>query len=347
MLGMTRARAGIVARMSGALCLAIGAATTARAQAPADFYAGKTIEIYVGSSVGAGYDIYARLLARHISRFIPGHPTIVVRNMDGGGGLRVANWVYNVGARDGLVIGTFGRGIAFDPLLKPKGTAFEARKFGWLGSLNNEVSACLSWGKSDVRSIADAQKSELVVGASGTSGDTYVFPTILNAELGTKMKIITGYPGGNEISMALDRGEVQGRCGWSYSSMMATHGRWLKDGTIHILAQVALSKHPDLPDVPLAIDLAKTDEQRDVMRLVFARQAMAWPFATPPGVPQDRLDALRKAFDTMVVDPEFLADAEKGNFEIRPVSGIEIDHIIDQVYHIAPEVARRTADLLQ
>ncbi len=330
-----------------AICFALVGSGAARAQAPAEFFAGKTIEVYVGSSVGAGYDIYARLLSRHIGRFIPGHPSVLVRNMDGGGGVRVANWVYNVGSHDGLVIGTFGRGIAFDPLMNPKGVSFDSSKFGWIGSLNNEVSACLSWGATDVRTIDDARQRVLLVGASGAGGDSYVFPTVLNGVLGTKMKIVTGYPGGNEISMALERGEVQGRCGWSWSSMMATHGRWMRDGTIHILAQLALEKHPDIPDAPLVMDLAQTDEQRDILRLVFARQAMAWPYATPPGVPRDRLAALRDAFDAMVKDPEFRADADKGGFEIRPVAGAEIDRIIDQVFHVPPAVVEKAAELLK
>ena len=325
----------------------LGLTGLACSQSSDNFYGGKTLEIYVGSSTGAGYDIYARLLSRHIAKQIPGKPTVVVRNMDGAGGLRLANWLYNVGAHDGLVLGTFGRGIAIDTLTDPKGPPFDARKLGWVGSLNDEVSTCVATRESGVKTIEDLQTLELVVAASGAGGDSFVFPTVLNKTLGTKMKIISGYPGGSEMSLAIERGEVNGRCGWSYSSMMATHSKWIQDGSLRIFTQIALSKHPDLPDAPLAIDSAKSSEDRDIMRFIFARQAMAWPFATPPNVPQERLETLRAAFDAMTRDPDFLADARNGKFEIRPVSGKAIDQILDQVFQLPEDVIKKAASMLK
>ncbi len=325
---------------------AFAPALAVRAQTP-DFYAGKTLEIHVGSSVGAGYDLYARLVARHLHRHIPGAPQIVVRNMDGAGGLRAANWLYNVGAKDGTALGTFGRGISFDPLVGTPGAAFEATRFGWIGSANDEVSACVSWGASGVTSFAQLSQRELTVGASGRSGDSYQFPAILNGVFGTKMKIVTGYPGGSEIDLAMERGEVNGRCGWSWSSLNFTHPAWVPEKKIHVLLQMALAKHPDMPDVPLVVDLAKNADDSALLRLIFARNAMAWPYAAPPGVPRERLELLRRAFDAALADPELLADAKKGGYEIRPVRGEAIEKLVAQIYQLPKAVIERAAVLLK
>ncbi len=334
--------------VSGLLAIvALALPAPARAQQPADFYAGKTIEISVGSSVGAGYDLYARLLARHWSRHIPGAPLITVRNVDGAGGLRAANWVYNVGAKDGTALGTFGRGIAFDPLTGTPGAAFDATRFGWVGSMNDEVSACVSWNTSGVTKFEQLTERDLTVGASGHSGDSYQFPAIINGVFGTRMKIVTGYPGGSEIDLAMERGEVNGRCGWSWSSLNFTHPTWVPEKKINVLLQMALARHPDLPDVPLVTDLAKNDEDSALLRLIFARNAMAWPYAAPPGVPPERLELLRKAFNAVVADPEFLADAKKGGYEIRPVGGAAIEKLVAQIYQLPKSVTARATALLK
>ena len=264
---------------AAAVSAALAVAAPAGAQT---FYAGKTIDLEVGSSVGAGYDLYARLLARHWGRHLPGRPAIVERNMDGGGGLRLANWLGNVGSHDGLTVGTITRGAAFDPLFGRAEASFDAEKFGWIGSMNDEVSACVAWHTSPIKTFEDLRGKELLVGATGPSADTWQFPAILNGVLGTRMKAVVGYRGGTEIDLAMERGEVEGRCGWSWSSLKFTHPQWVVDKTITVLAQLALTKHPDLPDTPLALDLARDDEERGVLKLIFARQAMAWPFLTPP-----------------------------------------------------------------
>lgn len=321
------------------------APAAAQAQAPA---AAKPVEIYVGSSVGAGYDLYARLLSRHIGRHLPGNPSVVVKNMDGAGGLRVANWLFGVAPKDGSVLATIGRGIPFDNLLDPKKVTFDGRRFGWVGSMNNEVSVCVSWHTSPVKTLDDMLTTELAVGASGAGGDSVVFPTLLNAMLGTRMKIISGYPGGNEISLALERGEVQGRCGWSWSSANATSAKWFESRQVRVLTQIGLSKHPDLPHVPLALDMAKTSEQRDALRLVFARNFMAWPYATPPGTAPERIQEFRTAFMAATRDPALLAEAKASSgFEIRPVSGEEIEKLLEQTYATSAAVVQRTAELLR
>jgi len=317
------------------------------AQAPAEFYRGKTIDVYIGTSVGGGYDAYARMLSRHIGKYIPGNPTVVPKNMEGGGGMRLANFLYNAAAKDGLIFGTFNRGTGFDPLFGNRSAQFEATKFNWLGSTNNEVSVCVAWHTHGIAKYEDVLNRELVVGASGPAADTFQFPKIANAVLGTKFKIITGYPGGNDIDLAMERGEVQGRCGWSWTSVKATHPTWLPQKKINILFQMGLDKHPDLPETPLIMDLARNDEERAIFKLIFGRQVMAWPFATPPAVPAERVAMLRKAFADTLRDKDFLADAGKGNFEVRPVAGETVQALVQDIYATPPAIVQKTTRLLQ
>jgi tripartite-type tricarboxylate transporter receptor subunit TctC len=318
----------------------------ASADSVADFYKGKSVTMYIGYSVGGGYDVYARLLANHIGKHIPGNPTIVPKNMTGAGSLVLANYLYNVAPKDGTAFGEIGRGIPFDPLFGLKRAKFDASKFTWIGSMNDEVSVCVSWHGSGVKTIEEAMQKELVVGGTGASADTDEFPKILNGVLGTNFKIVTGYPGGNEVGLAMERGEVKGRCGWSWSSVKSLHLDWVKNGTINILVQLALHKHPDLPNVPLVMDLAKNDEQRKMLKLVFVRQSMGRPFLAPPGLPQDRAEALRKAFDDTMKDKAFLAAAEKAGLEITPVSGKDLQDLVVEAYQSPPALAKRVADLL-
>ncbi len=326
-----------------AACLA----APAFAQSPADFYRGKSIDLYIWSSAGGAYDTYSRTLARHMSKYIPGNPAITPRTMEGAGGVRLANFLYNVAPRDGLAFGTISRGNAFDPLLASKVAQFDSTKFNWIGSTNNEISVCVSWHTSGVITFADAQRRELVVGASGPTADSYQFPKVINAVLGTKFRIVPGYPGGNEIDLAMERGEVQGRCSWSWTSLKGLHQAWLNARKVNILYQMGLSKHPDLPDIPLAIDLAGTDEARGVLKLVFARQVMAWPYVVPPGVPADRVAALRKAFVDTLRDGDFVADATKQGLEIMPVSGEDIQKLVGEVYATPEAITRKVAELIQ
>jgi tripartite-type tricarboxylate transporter receptor subunit TctC len=200
---------------------------------------------------------------------------------------------------------------------------------------------------SGVTDFDGLRKKEITVGAAGAGSDDDQFPRVINAVLGTKMKVISGYPGGNDIALALERGEVQGRCGWSWSSLKSTHAHWVKDKKINLIAQLGLSKHADLPDVPSIMDFAKTAEDTAVLRLIFARQGLGRPFVGPPGIPADRVAALRKAFDTAMKDPEFLADADKGKMEINPLTGPQVDALVKQVYaEVSPEIAKKVAAML-
>jgi tripartite-type tricarboxylate transporter receptor subunit TctC len=330
-----------------AALVAVLTASAASAQSPEDFYKGKNVELYIGYSVGGGYDLYGRTVARHIGKHIPGNPTVVTKNMEGGGSLRLANWLFRVAPKDGTVFGTIGRGTGFDPILGQKGAQFDGPKFTWIGSANNEVSVCVSWnGTSGITKFEDLLTKEMTVGGTGASADTDQFPRVVNGVLGTKMRIVSGYPGGNDVGLAMERGEVQGRCGWSWSSVKATHHAWVDEKKMTVLLQLALEKHPDLPDVPLVTDLAKTDEQRQILKLIFARQVMGRPFLGPPGIPADRTDALRKAFMATMADPEFRADADKAQLEITPVNGAHIQELVSEVYQTAPEIAKKAAEIL-
>jgi tripartite-type tricarboxylate transporter receptor subunit TctC len=333
-------------RVVAVALLALGPPSVASAQGPADFYKGKTVDLYIGYSAGGGYDVYARALARHMGRFIPGNPTILAKNMPGAGSLLLANWLYNVAPKDGTAFGIIGRGTAFDPLLGSTKAQFDAGKFNWIGSINDEVSVCVAWHTTGITTLAQVERKELTVGGSGPAADTDQFPKVLNATLGTKFKIVTGYPGGNDVDLAMERGEVMGRCGWSWSSVIATHKSWIDDRKINVLVQLSLSKHADLPHVPLIMDFARTEEQKQIFNLVFARQPMGRPFLAPPGIPSERVAVLRKAFMDAMKSGEFLAEAEKMQLEINPVSGEAVQKIVQEVYRTPKAIAAAVAQMV-
>lgn len=316
------------------------------AQTVEEFYTGKNVELYIGYSVGGGYDIYARTLARHIGKHIPGNPTVVPVNMDGAGSLRMVNWLYTAAPKDGTVFGTFARAAPFDPLFGNQEAQFDALEFNYIGSANNEVSLCTAMARTGIETVDDLKANELIIGGTGGTADTVQFPKVLNAVFGTQMKIINGYPGGNDVVVAMEREEVDGRCGWSYSSVISTRGDWLEDGTLNVLLQMSTAKHPAMPDVPLVMDLVQNDADRALLNLVFARQTLGRPFAAPPGVPQDRVDALRDAFMATMEDPEFLAEAAGLNLEITPVDGAGIEQLVEDVYASDPTTVARLNDIL-
>jgi tripartite-type tricarboxylate transporter receptor subunit TctC len=333
-------------RVVAVALLALAPPSVAYAQSPADFYKGKNVDLYIGYSAGGGYDVYARALARHMGRFIPGNPTILAKNMPGAGSLVLANWLYNVAPRDGTAFGIIGRGTAFDPLLGSTKAQFDAGKFNWIGSMNDEVSVCVAWHTTGITTLEQVERKELTVGGSGPAADTDQFPKVLNATIGTKFKLVTGYPGGNDVDLAMERGEVMGRCGWSWSSVIATHKSWIDDKKINVLVQLSLSKHVDLPHVPLIMDFARTEEQKQIFKLVFARQPMGRPFLAPPGIPAERVAVLRKAFMDTVNSGEFLAEAGKMQLEINPVSGDAVQKIVQEVYRTPKAVAAAVAQMV-
>jgi hypothetical protein len=266
--------------------------------------------------------------------------------MPGAGSLVLANWLYNVAPKDGTAFGMIGRGTGFDPLLGSTKAQFDAAKFNWLGSMNDEVSVCVAWHTSGIATLEQVRDKELPVGGTGAAADTDQFPKVLNATLGTRFKVVTGYPGGNDVDLAMERGEVMGRCGWSWSSVIATHKSWIDEKKINVLVQLSLSKHPDLPNVPLIMDFAKSNEQKQIFQLVFARQPMGRPFLAPPGIPAERVATLRKAFMDTMKDGEFLAEAGKLKLEINPVSGDAVQRIVQEVYRTPKPVAAAVADMI-
>lgn len=332
-----------------ASCVAVATfmALSVSAARAEDFYAGKTLELYIGYSPGGGYDTYARAIAKHLGKHIPGNPTVVPKNMGGAGSLKLTNFMYNVAPKDGTAIATIGRGIPMEPLLGGEGVQFDPLKFNWIGSANNEVSICGAWHTTGIKTWDDLMHKELIVGGTGSGADTDTFPLILKNMFGAKLKLISGYPGGSDVLLAMERGEVGGRCGWSWSSVKTKSRDWIKEGKVNILLQMSVAKHPDLPNVPLVMDLAKTPEDKAVLKLIFSRQVMGRPYLAPPDVPADRVAILRKAFDDTMKDPEFLADATKAKLEITPVTGAEIEDLLKDIYSADKSVAKRATEVAQ
>ena len=310
------------------------AAPASAAESVADFYRGKVVSLYIGYSVGAGYDAHGRLVARHLGKYIPGNPTVVPINMEGAGSLKLTNWLYNVPPKDGTVIAIIARGAPFEPLLgvAPATARFDGRKFTWIGSSTDEVSVCVAWERAGIDRFDQLFHKQLIVGASG--GDPEIYPRVLNSALGTKFRVVNGYPGGAEIDFAMERGEVDGRCGWSWNSIVSSNKAWLDEGKIKILVQLSLRQEPQLTarGVPWIMDMAKDDEQRQLFRLFFLRGSVGRPFLGPPGIPADRTAALRKAFMDAMKDPQLLAEARRTRLEITPLSGDQAQKLIEEVY---------------
>ena len=318
------------------------------AQSVEEFYEGNVLSLYIGFSVGGGYDAYGRILSRHIGKHIPGNPTVVPINMAGAGSLKLANWLYNAAPQDGSAIGIISRGVPFEPLVgNPVSAMFDASNFTWIGSTTDEVSVCATWNRTGITRFEQLYDQELIVGGTGSGADADVFPKIIRGVLGANLRLVSGYPGGNDIEFAMERGEVDGRCGWSWSSIVATKQQWLDDGTINILVQLALHKHPDLPDVPLITDLARTEEERQIFRLIFVRCVLGRPFLGPPNMPADRMAALRAAFDATMLDPEFLEEAMRSRLEITPIPGGELQELVAEVYAASPDIVAKTREYLR
>ena len=322
------------------------AAQPTRAETVEEFYKGKTINLFIGFEPGGGYDIYGRMLTRHIGRHIPGNPAIVAQNMPGAGSLRAAQSLYTVAPKDGTAIATFGRTIATTPLLAPASAQFDATKFNWLGSITNEVSTCVAWYTAGFKTFNDLLVKPITLGGDGPGADPDVFALLYKNVFDAKIKLVSGYHGTNPIVLAMERGEVDGLCGYSWSTIKSRHQGWLKDKKLNILVQAALKSDPELPNIPLVLDVAKTDEQRQTLKVILVTQEMARPFTAPPGVPQDRVAALRAAFDATMKDPEFLADAQKLNLDINPMSGQAIHDLLVETYATPKAIVERAAQAI-
>jgi tripartite-type tricarboxylate transporter receptor subunit TctC len=307
------------------------------AQTVADFYAGRTITVYIGFSPGGAYDIYARQLARFMGSHLPGHPTLVPQNMAGAGGLALANFLYNIAAKDGTAIGTFSRGLLTTPLLGT-GARYDSTKFFWLGSIAAETDLCAVWSSSPIATWDDMMRKDFVMGGTGPSADSDNYSYLLKNMFGAKLKLVSGYPGGNELNLAMQRGEIDGRCGWSWSAIKSTSLSWVDEKKMKLLVQMGPSKEPELPDVPWIMDFVTNDRDRQILDLLLARQTAAWPFLAPPGLPEDRKAALRQGFDDTMRDPRFLAETRSSGLIVNPVDGAKIDALIAELYRLPKDV---------
>jgi tripartite-type tricarboxylate transporter receptor subunit TctC len=310
----------------------------AAADAVTDFYKGRSITLYLGYPPGGAYDIYARLVGRYLSKHMPGNPQFIVRHKPGAASLNLVNELYNVLPRDGSVIGMFARSVALSRLLGREGTNYNPVELNWIGSANNEVSICGVWHGVGVRSIQDFLSRPLIFAANAPGAESEVYPNILNHLVGTKFKVVAGYPGVNDLTLALERGEADARCGWSWGSLKAAKPDWIRDRKLFIAVQFATAKHPELPEVPFAADLARGERDRAALELILTQQAMGRPFAAPPNVPAERVAALRRAFDLAMKDPELIAEAEKTQLEIAPVDGEALQAMVERMFKAAPDV---------
>jgi len=329
------------AAFMAALTAGIGSAA---AQDMASFYSGKTMTMYVGLSAGGGYDVYARTVAQHMVRHIPGNPRIVTKNLTGAGGMSQVNGMYNVFPQDGTIVGIVSRNLVTEPLFGNKAAKFDGSKFYWLGSANTEYSLCVFWHKSKFSTTEDLFRKQPIMGGIAISATTDIHARLVNNLLGGNIKLITGYPGGADINLAMQRGEVDGRCSWSYSSIKSTAPDWLRDNKIHMVLQVGVSKHPELPQIPLISDIVTDPKDKAALKVQVAPQAFGRPFATGPRVPKARAAMLRKAFWDTLHDPKFLADAKKRKLEIDAMRGEDVQKLIDEIYALPKDVLARSRE---
>lgn len=310
------------------------------------FYKNRQITILIASSVGGGYDTYARAFVRHASRNIPGHPRFVPKNLPAAGGLAAANTLYNASGRDGTVIAALTNGVGMDPLFGTPGVQFDAPRLSWIGSIGKLQSICATWHTSPVKSVADARKREVIVGASASTANSAMAPNILNALLGTRFKVIAGYDPGAGIRRAMETGETEGICGISWSTLKASNPDWVRDGKLNVFLQMAFDKHPDLPSVPSALDLITNDDDRRVLELILIRQETGRPIAAPPDVPADRLAILRHAFDATMADAQFLAEADRLRMEVEPLHHDQVETLLEKAYSAPRPIVARAAALI-
>jgi tripartite-type tricarboxylate transporter receptor subunit TctC len=317
------------------LLLAVWPGAAVSQQSVEDFYRGKKIDLIIGYSSGGTYDLYARLVARYLGNYIPGKPLIVPRNMPGAGSRAAANWVYNIAPKDGTVLATADQSLSLQQAVGDKRISFDTTKFIYIGNPNIENNTTAAWAASGIKTIDDAKQREVTVGATGGSTSSQ-YPKAMNALIGTRFKIVLGYPGGNDVNLALERGEVEVRGSNSWTSWKATRPGWIAEKKINILVQIGLTKAPDLPGVPLLMELGKNDGDRKLLRLLSASTHIGRPIFTSPGVPAERVAALRKAFDAMVHDPIFIEEAKREKFDIEPSTGQAMQDVISEMMS-APE----------
>ena len=333
-----------MARLAAAgLIAATGLTGAARAQSETF---DKPITIYVAGTAGGGIDLLARALARHMGKYLQGAPNMVVQDMPGAGGIRAAGFLAEAAPRDGTAIGTFAGGPVIEPLIGARNPGYDMSKFTWLGAVSKDVGVCLSYGTTPFKTIEDLRDKQMIVAGTGAGSDSDTYPIILNEVLNTKIKLITGYLGTKETIMAIETGEAHGRCSVAYSALKMARPDWLRDKKINVIMQFGLEKSAELPDVPLVLDFVKNPEDRQLMELLMGTMAVARPFMAPPGVPEGRATALRRAFDKTMKDEGFLAEAKQLQLDVEPTAGEEAQKIVQSMYATPKAVVERAKKLL-
>ena len=330
-----------------ALALAVALTlSSASAQTPGDFYRGKTLELQIGYTPGGGYDTYGRLMARHLGNHLPGNPQIVVRNVPGGGGRVLMGNMANVAPKDGSVLAVVDQSLPLAQAMRDPTIHFDAKAMTWIGNPDADNNTVATWFTTGVKTVEQARQKEVIVGSTGPNTSSQI-ALAMNATLGTKFKIVTGYPGGNEINLSMENGETGARASSPWATWKATKPDWVRDKKINIIAQVGLTRAPDLPDVPLLIDLATNDDDRAALKLLSAPATVGRPLFTTPGVPKERVELLRRAFDAMVKDPAFLEEAKTLNLDINPVSGEELQKIVTEIVDTPDRISQRLAKITE
>jgi len=315
----------------------------ARPAAADDFFKGKDITLYVGSTAGGPYDAYARMLARHWGRNIPGNPNFVVQNMPGASGRRLMGHMQGLAPRDGTAVAIAHRALPFDPLMGVK-AKFDPTRVTWIGNANDEVNICVVWHVSRIRTFDDLKKYEMVVGSGGPASTDTIYPNLMNAMFGTRFRVVGGYEAAAQTHIAMERGEVDGRCGMTWDALQAIKPEWITDKKVRILVQIALEKHPDLKEVPSLVELARTDEERQIVALWAAPNKMGRPFYAPAELPKDRAEVLRRSFDRTMKDPALLAEAKKTKVFVSPTTGEQIHALIERIYATPPSVVAKALE---
>jgi tripartite-type tricarboxylate transporter receptor subunit TctC len=311
-----------------------------------EFYKGKTVTILVAGTAGGGIDIGARVMARHLGKYIPGHPNVVAQLMPGAGGIRMIDHMNKVAPKDGTVIGTVAPGPIIEPLVGKRNIGYRMTDFTMLAAMDRDVTLCLAWGASKFKTINDVMKETMTVAGTGAGSSTDIYPMFLNEVLGTKFRVITGYLGSQETIIAIERGEVDGRCGWGWSSLNSTKPDWVRDKKVTYLLQLALERNSKI-DAPLGLDLAKDDATKQMMTLMFAPMALSKPFFGPPGMPAQRTAELRKAVMAALNDPDLRAEAKKTfGDEIEPTPGEQAQKLIAEIYATPQPVVDRLRGIL-
>ncbi len=335
-------------RRMGALVMLCGLAVAdAAAQTGDSFYAGKRVNIVVGSAAGSGYDAYSRMLGRHIGRRLPGNPTVTVQNMPGGGGLTAANYLYNVASNDGTVIGSIQRGLLISPWVMPEGVKYDVQKVAWIGSTNAETGVVAAWHTAPHKTVEDLLTTPLIVGGSGPQTDSETTPRAYAKILGLKFRVVSGYESTGPILLAMERGEVHGIGNSSWSNWTTGFAHYLRENRVRILLQSGLEPNPELPGVPLALDLAKTPQARAALELLLTPNKIGRPFAAPPGIPEARLALLRSAFDATMKDPAFLAEAKAQNLDISPTDGAFIEAAVQRLRDLPVETTQLAREAIK